>query len=47
MHPDWAFNLGPRDPSAIIIILSPRLSILINERVDDIAFLKLDPRITE
>ena len=36
---------GPREPSAIMIIRSPRRSTLTNERAEETAFLKVDPPI--
>ena len=45
--PECATHLGPREPSAMIIILWFLRNTLIRERAAETAFLYVDPRITE
>jgi hypothetical protein len=45
--PDWATHLGPREPSAIMIILWFLFKTLISDRAAGTVFLYEEPRITE
>ena len=47
IDPDWAIHLGPREPSAIMIILWFLFKTLISDRAAGTAFLYEEPRITE
>ena len=47
MEPDWATHRGPREPSAMIIILCPSRKTRMSERAAGTALLNEEPRITE